>query len=233
MANSNNKSVDIKICHVNCQSLYGHWEEFKLFFENSDYRVICISESWLKGKIITDDMIKLNNYKVFRNDRERCGAGGVAIYVHNSLSGTELAKSIEGKKTKPEWLILEVSNTESKILVATIYRPPKIGRMADFENTFTELSVHYQDLVIMGDLNTNTLADKRYDTKNLNEFVHTTNMCIVPFSPTNHTSSAETHIDHAIVDDIEKINDFGQFPVAFLSSHDLIWIDITLTGEFF
>lgn len=33
----------IRMCHVNCQSLFAHLDEFRLFFSDSDFHIICMS----------------------------------------------------------------------------------------------------------------------------------------------------------------------------------------------
>lgn len=81
MANNNQERKVIRMCHVNCQSLWGHWAEFKLYFEKEKYDIICMSETWLKESKIKDEMIHLDNYKIFRNDRGRTTGGSVFTYV--------------------------------------------------------------------------------------------------------------------------------------------------------
>lgn len=76
-------SEDFKICHVNCQSLYAHFDEFRLHFCKADYHAICMSETWLKQGI-SDDMIKLPGYTLYRCDRGERGGGGVAFYLSES-----------------------------------------------------------------------------------------------------------------------------------------------------
>lgn len=54
-------SDGLRICHVNCQSLLAHWDEFQLYFVRAGYNVICMSETWLRPEI-TDAMIALPGY---------------------------------------------------------------------------------------------------------------------------------------------------------------------------
>lgn len=82
------------ICHVNCQSLIPHWDEFRDFFSNSKYHVICLSETWLKPTI-TDHFIELPGYYLFRRDRIGKLGGGVALYISTVLKPTVLASSDE------------------------------------------------------------------------------------------------------------------------------------------
>lgn len=68
MIDATNDLEDIKICHVNCQSLYMHFDEFKHHFCDSEFHIICMSETWLRPGV-TDDMVKLPGYSLFRCDR--------------------------------------------------------------------------------------------------------------------------------------------------------------------
>lgn len=50
MANVRERFDDLKICHINCQSLVAHYDEFHNFFITSDYYVVvCMTETWLRG----------------------------------------------------------------------------------------------------------------------------------------------------------------------------------------
>lgn len=82
MNNSHEQSV--LICHVNCQSLLAHLDEFRLFFSNSPYYIICLSETWLKP-FIPDWMIELSEYILFRHDRTGKAGSGIAFYLADTL----------------------------------------------------------------------------------------------------------------------------------------------------
>lgn len=76
--------TDLQICHVNCQSLFAHIDEFRLYFMRNFYHVICLSETWLRGGMHSD-MVSLPGYFLLRCDREGRNGGGVGVYVHESL----------------------------------------------------------------------------------------------------------------------------------------------------
>ncbi|XP_020296435.1 uncharacterized protein LOC109861274 [Pseudomyrmex gracilis] len=58
----------LKVCHVNCQSLMAHFDEFRTYFIDSDYDIICLSKTWLKP-VISDQLVSLPGYHLFRHDR--------------------------------------------------------------------------------------------------------------------------------------------------------------------
>ena len=82
MDKSTNRSEKFLTCHVNCQSLYAHFDEFQFFFGNAGYHAICMSETWLRSDM-TDELVKLPGYTLFRCDREGRSGGGVAFYLSN------------------------------------------------------------------------------------------------------------------------------------------------------
>jgi len=61
MVNSYEALTDLKICHVNCQFLLAHFDEFRHFFLNTDYHIICMSETWLKS-MTPDATVELPGY---------------------------------------------------------------------------------------------------------------------------------------------------------------------------
>jgi len=67
---TNNQTEDIRICYVNCQSLFAHINKFSSFFINSGYHIICLSKTWLKP-IMSDHMVSLRDYYLLRNDRNK------------------------------------------------------------------------------------------------------------------------------------------------------------------
>lgn len=58
----------------------------------------------------------------------------------------------------------------------------------------------------------------------MNTFVASSGLHLVPFGATHHLKNSSTLLDLCIVDDAEKVTEYGQRDVAFLSAHDLIYI---------
>lgn len=83
--------VGLNVCHINAQSLLNKIDEVRVIFENSAIDVICISETWL-NESISDNLVSLNGYKLFRSDRKELG-GGVSIYIRDCISCKYIAKN--------------------------------------------------------------------------------------------------------------------------------------------
>ena len=221
----------LSVCHVNCQSLMAHFDEFCDFFTNSKYHIICLSETWLKPEIL-DRMVKLPGYFLIRCDRLGRQGGGVAIYLHHSFRVNILKTSTtDAQYRKPEFLIVEVIFSYAcNLLLAVVYRPPNCGYLQEFESAFLELQAKYRHSMILGDFNADMLIDT-YDSMQLRTFIAQSGSYLVPFGPTHHLKNSSTFLDLCIMDDADKLTDYGKMGVSFLSAHDLIYVtyDINIT----
>jgi len=226
----NEVSESLNICHINCQSLMAHFDEFRAYFEGSKYHVICLSETWLKTSI-SDSLVSLHGYQVFRCNRMGKNGGGVALYVSSSFRVRVLCQSEGPYVGRPEFLIAEISTYDtSKILLAVVYRPPHCGYLPDFFDAFMDLSVGYRHLIILGDFNAD-LGVTSFDSAQILTFVESMNLHLVPFAPTHHTRTASTYLDLCIVDDADKLLSHEQKDASFLSAHDLIGVNYKVQIE--
>lgn len=128
MANSEN----LRICHINCQSLFAHIDEFRHFFVNAGYHIICLSETWLRP-MMDDDFVSLSGYTLYRRDRVGRIGGGVGFYIQSLLYARVLEQSQGVARGEPEFLIAEISLPgSSNLLLAVVYRPLHCGHLSDF-----------------------------------------------------------------------------------------------------
>jgi len=146
----------LRVCHIKAQSLVRKIDEFRYLFENSGVEIICVSESWLSNAF-SDSFIRLNEYKVFRADRDSLG-GGVAEFVRSNLKCTLKLKS--DPNSRPEFVLIEVMLNSAKILVGAVYRRANNVNMTDFLEQIAKVSSIYEHVIILGDLNSNVLVDK-------------------------------------------------------------------------
>ena len=71
------------------------------------FHIIAVTETWLDPGADYSNIVYLNDYVLFRRDRNKNG-GGVALFIHNSISATTLCSSDgawTGKPGKPEYLL--------------------------------------------------------------------------------------------------------------------------------
>ncbi|XP_020295078.1 uncharacterized protein LOC109860420 [Pseudomyrmex gracilis] len=132
---------------------------------------------------------------------------------------------------KPEYIIAEISfSRAANLLLAVVYRPPNCGFLQEFETEFLDLQATYRHSVIFGDFNADLLSIS-YDSAHLTTFVESSGLYLVPYRATHNLMNSSTLLDLCIVDDMDKINDFGQHDVPFLSAHDLIYIEYKILTE--
>ena len=71
------------MAQFNANSLRSHLDFIKATLLDRSLHIISISETWLHS-FVSDDLLKLENYFLIRNDREGKEGGGVACYIHCS-----------------------------------------------------------------------------------------------------------------------------------------------------
>ena len=91
---------------------------------NSSFKVICLTETWCQDTSIANNLFQLSNYSCvhqIRNDRR---AGGVCIYVHNSLR-FKRRNDMCTNCHNVESISVEIINEGTKnTIVNALYRPP-------------------------------------------------------------------------------------------------------------
>ncbi len=124
------------------------------FVFDSKIDILIISEVWLDD-IITDSQVKVDDYTIEINDRNRHG-GGVAIYIKHDLNYTlrdDLNKDIECL-----WLQCKLFS-DFLMLLCCLYHPTSasIDNMLDM---FDKAILENKDTVIMGYFNFNYTVDE-------------------------------------------------------------------------
>ena len=110
----------LKMCCLNINSLVKHFDELKVFIESEAPHIFGINETKLDDTV-TDEELRIENYHdIIRKDRNRHG-GGVAFYVHKSISFSKLEKlMIQDIEALP----IKIKLPKCKPFVAiTWYRP--------------------------------------------------------------------------------------------------------------
>lgn len=79
------KENGLKLCHLNVRSLPRHFEEIKMLMLMNDFDLFAMSETWLSSTW-TDPELAIDNYTIYRYDRNDAKGGGVAIYIKKKLA---------------------------------------------------------------------------------------------------------------------------------------------------
>lgn len=147
-------SNGLRFIHVNVRSLLNKMDAIRLWTKTTDTDILVLSETWLKPSI-TNNMIHIDGYNIFRTDRANKG-GGVAIYAKSSL-----VCCVVEALTKPKFFELCAIKVNlpsgSTLTVVGCYRPPLAvaGATALLFDFLNKLPNEY---IVLGDLNWDWLS---------------------------------------------------------------------------
>ena len=117
-----NKSFSI--LHLNIRSFKKNFDKLVNFSAtlSFNFKVICVTETWCSIEHNNSYVYKLTNYSSIHQTRSSDKAGGgLAIFVHNSLTYS-VRKDLNTNNEDIESLCIEIINTKStNILVSTSY----------------------------------------------------------------------------------------------------------------
>lgn len=117
--------------------------------------LICLTESHLKNEI-RDAEIKIEGYEIFRADRPNRKKGGVLIYTRNDIA-KDTIKIAADSNGEVEYAIIYIQKW--KILLATVYRPPRCSTanmlevLKAIEHEVRKLGAPEPTILIIGDFN--------------------------------------------------------------------------------
>jgi len=212
--------------HINAQSLLKHFVEFEILFNSiANIHAVAVSETWTKPSI-KNDLLRLHNFKFYRNDRVSKGAGGVGIYLRNDLNAKILAQSPSAYQFRTEYIILEIKVENKKILLAAAYRPPRAD-FRNFEEEISKLLPFYEHCLILGDLNFDLFSSKAEVSK-FKDTITSLNLSACPLQPTYHAATCDSLLDLILTTNMGRVLKFGQFAVPGISRHDLIFVKYSI-----
>lgn len=217
------------ICHSNAQSIFAHLHDLSTIVHSNNIHVLGISESFLKpGDSSTAITVSIPQYNLYRADRTGRRCGGVAIYVHESISVKEVCRSAQPEiySRRPEFLFLELTLGPVKILCGTVYSPPKAGYWLDVEEAILNCNTSSDFTVIMGDFNIDWLSDTSTRCT-LSDSLASCCLEPLPLSPTHHTDTSHSTIDYVCVSDTSKATSFRQEHMPSISKHDILFATLS------
>ena len=90
----------------------------------NDFDLFAMSETWLSSTW-TDPELAIDNYTIYRYDRNDAKGDGVAIYIKNSLICRRI--DLLDKESSTEYVCIEIKQhaAGAKFLFIVFYRPPK------------------------------------------------------------------------------------------------------------
>ena len=151
--------------HLNINSLRNKFESIAYVMQGT-FDIFLLSETKI-DESFPDKQFCLNNYRIFRRNRNRYG-GEVMFYVNENLPRKSLTTEIDNL---PETIFLEVNVQSSKWLFVGCYKPPSQNEeffISNLSKTINVFSAKYDNILLMGDFNL-TIAKKHLE-KLLNIF---------------------------------------------------------------
>jgi exonuclease III len=123
-----------------------------LLATNTD--VAIITETHFKHKL-SDNLVNIDGYTLYRRDRPSRRGGGVAVYIKNMLQAAIWTGVTDDKRFEVLWI--QISET---LFIAAVYHPPRaaysLTEFLDFlETSINEINERYKVpyIVMAGDFN--------------------------------------------------------------------------------
>lgn len=123
-----------------------------------------MTETWLKPGDLTPFSEPLPHFYAFINTQRETGRGrGLALIFKNKL----LCWTLPTNAFRSFELQLYQLNSSNLLVVALIYRPPKLSKdfIEEFAVLLSELFIKYDRLIILGDLNIHICCGSDYLSK--------------------------------------------------------------------
>ena len=215
----------VNIAHLNIDSLSSKVDQLRHFMYSNEVHIMAVCETKL-DEHISDDVISVNNYSIYRNDRNTHG-GGVALYVNDVNIEHKLREDLMSHSL--ELLAIEIKLSMAKpIIIIVWYRPPKSSsdQIDIFESLLQEIELENKEIVILGDVNCDLLTDTPdYQTRKLNGVCSSFDLQQLITEATRVTETTETLLDHIYTNNIDKVNGSGVIHTG-LSDHSMIYVNL-------
>ena len=112
---------NIKIDHINAQSLQGNFEEIKMLISERNPDILCISKTWLLP-FVKDCFVHIPYFNLFRRDPGK--GGGLCIYVRDNLKSSQIdINTPKIENVEDLWLSIQSSKFPS-FIIGTVYQHP-------------------------------------------------------------------------------------------------------------
>lgn len=214
---------DLKILYFNIRSIRNKLYDLEQIINDFQIApdIIVLTEIWIKKE--ENIHFNLQNYKPFFANRKTSQAGGVAIFVHNNISTSEIL-NIDEEETS--WLGVKL--LKLNINLFAIYRSPS-SNQEHFLFNFDELLSKTKTNIIVGDFNLDLLKKCQSTTKYVESIEGNGHLLINKVSKkhcTRETSSTATIIDHIITDCLNFAYKIALSDVT-ISDHKQILINVS------
>ena len=87
----NTAHTELSICFTNIRSILRKRTELCSYLDNHESDILVLTETWLHDEIRNDEILAdLNNYAIYRKDRNERRGGGVLIAVKQQITSFQV-----------------------------------------------------------------------------------------------------------------------------------------------
>ena len=205
------------ILHMNIVSLVANFDSVLSLISQTKVspHFICISETRLKDKKIDwqSTLVKIPSYEL-HYDNSKTSAGGVAIYVHESITNFKIKSEMKIDVPDCESLFTEInfdknkSGMKNSLLLGCVYRHPRWATSLFIDRLCERLAIYSDQnipILLIGDINLNVLDVSSNRSQNYINMLASINCQNIVDVPTCFTDKSQTCLDHVITN-IEEEN---------------------------
>lgn len=224
----------LNVCHINARSLLNKIDIFRSIFEGTGVHIIMVSETWLSSDI-SDTMVRIPGYKVYRNDRRTMTTGGgVALYIRIGIPATIVYNSENDEDI--EMLLVRIKTSSTNFLLGCIYIVnPTTRRLQLLKSFLSPLVSCYEHILLGGDFNVDLLGPSNSVQLGFFRILKSFSLTPVNTSEPTRFGVSRNGFSSSLLDlfimpsnKLNLIHRFGQLSLPGTSDHDLIYISINV-----
>ena len=168
----------------------------------SEFKVICITETWCSDNSMNHNLFKLPHYKSIHQERRTGKGGGIAVFLHESLT-FNIRHDLSVNNDDIEALCVEIINKKlENILINTRYRQPAehFNEFEAYLNTVLAKSkTTDKTCFLVGDLNLNLIeCQSNAKVRDFVNLIFQHSLVPIVNKPTRVTKSNGKLIDYII-----------------------------------
>ncbi len=109
--------------YTNARSIIQKRDELVAYVTSEQSDIISITETWINinDKHLISE-VNIPGYTIFLDCRENRRGGGVILYIKDSIDAIEINKN---KRSAYESVYVKIKVNRKRVIIGTIYRPPK------------------------------------------------------------------------------------------------------------
>lgn len=220
---------NLKIAHSNTRSLLKNYLAFTSYFDNFNFDIVALSETWLSTDIPNDLIMFQNNYNIVRKDRSDRG-GGVAVFYKNNLRVEKL--NLDVIVTTFEYIAIKITIKRYVFIFVALYRPSSlrdyIAFLSEFEIVYSQLLSLSNEIICMGDINFDLLNLEKPGVKQYLDLLNFFSIYQLIDEPTRVTATSRTLLDHLLTTNANLIKSFSVDHNHTISDHAIISTELNV-----